>query len=63
MASLNARLAFEAAAMAYGVWLEWKPCNTMMSLANGQKDMREWRVLIHFPTTPSVHTTVDILET
>eukprot|EP00975_Prorocentrum_lima_P067783 12916967-Prorocentrum_lima.AAC.1 len=62
MASLNALLAFGAAVVAYGVRLEWKPCNTMMSFTN-QKDVLEWCVLSHFPTTPSVHAAVDIHET
>eukprot|EP00975_Prorocentrum_lima_P009958 2120402-Prorocentrum_lima.AAC.1 len=40
MASMDAILAFEAA-MAHGVKLEWKPCKTLMSFANGQKDWLE----------------------
>eukprot|EP00975_Prorocentrum_lima_P040396 8479210-Prorocentrum_lima.AAC.1 len=39
MASLNAMLTSEQAAVAHGVWLEWKPRYTVMSFATSKKGL------------------------
>eukprot|EP00975_Prorocentrum_lima_P060609 12715627-Prorocentrum_lima.AAC.1 len=47
MASVEAIVAFEEATWGRGVRLEWKPRNTMVSFANGQKEVLELCVIIH----------------
>eukprot|EP00975_Prorocentrum_lima_P041632 8746119-Prorocentrum_lima.AAC.1 len=58
MSLTGAVLAFEEAAWESVFWLDWKPCNTMMSFANGQKSLLKWCVVINAALTcPSLATT------
>ena len=62
MASLRGIQAFLSLASSYGVWAEWKRANTKMSFANSSTAILRWCVVVHFPTTPPISTTIDIHE-
>jgi len=62
MGSLMAVEAFEWAAYEYGIHCTWERCNTVMSFADSRTEVLNWCVVVHFPTTPPVTTTIDVHE-
>ena len=62
MGSLRAVNAFIWTAWYSGITHEWKRCNTKMSFANSQTETLNWCVVVTWPTTPPVSTTIDVHE-
>ena len=63
MGSQKAVEAFIEAGTPHGIRFEWQRCNTKMSFANSKTETLEWCVIVTWPTTPPISTTIDVHPT
>ena len=62
MGSLNAIKKLERYGRRVGITRKWKPCNTLMTFANGDCTRLTQCVEVTFPTSPPITTTIDCHE-
>ena len=62
MGSRKAVEAFAQESKAYGITMEYRPCDTTFVFADSQMGKVTETCIVHFPTTPPCTTQIDILE-